>query len=132
MVTNQVGGISPGLLNRRTGCVTQAYLDGSRVAVGELRHFVLPIEVAGRTQAGCGRMLGRMACRICAEIRDDARPGVSAGEFVVQDFGWTVRVATLAVCIASVGPEIQDRHIESEHGTFEGLSLANRHRSGKT
>ena len=47
VVTNQVGGISPGLLNRRTGCVMQVYLDGSRVAAGELRHLVLPIEVAG-------------------------------------------------------------------------------------
>ena len=47
VVTNQVGGISPGLLNRRTGCVMQAYLDGIRVAASELRHIVLPIEVAG-------------------------------------------------------------------------------------
>lgn len=47
VVTNQVVGISQGLLNRRTGCVMQAYLDGMRVSVGELRHLVLPIEVAG-------------------------------------------------------------------------------------
>lgn len=47
VVTNRVVGISRGLFNRRTGCVMQTYLDGMRVPVGELRHLVLPIEVAG-------------------------------------------------------------------------------------